>query len=47
MKKFSCVAIISKPVDDLTDPVTKVLGYVRKSGAEVFLSLLALLGEER
>ncbi len=37
MKKFSCVAIISKPVDDLTDPVTKVLSYVRKSGAEVLL----------
>ncbi len=37
MKKFSCVAIISKPVDDLKDPVTKVLDYVRKSGADVLL----------
>ncbi len=37
MKKFSCVAIISKPVEVLTEHVSKVLHHVLDSGADVLL----------
>ncbi len=37
MKTFSCIAIISKPVEVLTEHVRKVVNLVRASGATVLL----------
>ena len=48
MKKFSCVAIISKPVEVLTEHVSKVLHHVLDSGADVLLDANSVrdLGED-